>query len=332
MTAEQQSPPDPASLPLGDLEPPRRPCPVPADFRNVVADYDRDAQVGRWDGPRHRLTYRVLGHGPPLILCPGLAATYRGFALVLRILSSRFQTIIYDYPGDQPGDGAKLRNLSHDHYVDDVFGLIDHLNLGRAFLFGVSFGSTIVLKSLFREPRRFPRAVVQGAFAHRPLAPAERLALRFGRLIPGRMERVPGHNRVLAWNNQSHFPAVLHERWKYYEEQVGQTPIASMSARLDLLGNLDLRPILPRIPVEVLVLQGNEDRIVRRSHYEELTAALPDAKGLIMPMVGHQPHYTHPEAIAQTVNDFLLPCAPGGCPSQASEDPLEPNEASVPEP
>jgi pimeloyl-ACP methyl ester carboxylesterase len=247
---------------------------------------------------------------------PGIVSTYRGYALTLNRLSARFRTILYDYPGDDPDDGARLSRITHDDLVDDVFGLIDHLNIGRAFLFGLSFGSTIVVKVLHREPRRFPKAVVQGGFARRRFSAAERVALSFGRLMPGTVARLPLHEPVLAYNNKSHFPAMLADRWSYYVEQNGQTPIAALAHRLDLVARLDLRRILPDIPNEVLLLQGNEDRIVSRSCYDELHAALPKAEGVIMPTVGHQPHFTHAEALAKVVSDWLLPCAPGGCPSE----------------
>ena len=292
-------------------------CPAPADFRGAIADFDRAAKVGTWCGPRYRMTYRVLGEGPPLIVSPGIAATYRGYALMLNILASRFQTIVYDYPGENPNDGAKLSKITHDYLVDDVFGLIEHLNIGRSFLFGPSFGSTIVLKLLHREPRRFPKAAIQGAFAHRPLSRPERVALRFGRLLPGRANRLPLRSAVLAWNNKIHFHDDIIDRWELYAEQNGLTPIAPMAARLDMLGRLDLRPILPEIQNEVLVLQGNEDRIVARRHFDEVVAKLPNSRGVIMPMVGHQPHYTHAEGMAQAINDFFLPCAPEGCPNDA---------------
>ena len=45
-------------------------------------------------------------------------------------------------------------------------------------------------------------------------------------------------------------------------------------------------------------------------------AALPKAEGVVMPLVGHQPHFTHAEALAQVIGDWLLPCAPGGCPNE----------------
>ena len=144
---------------LGPRPRPASPLPrAPANFRAEVAAYDRQrADVGNWDGPRYRMTYRVLGQGPPLVLIPGIASTYRGYALTLNRLAERFRTIVYDYPGEHPDDRAKLGRITHDHLVDDVFGLIDHLNVGRAYLFGLSFGSTVTLrKRLHRDRGEFP--------------------------------------------------------------------------------------------------------------------------------------------------------------------------------
>jgi pimeloyl-ACP methyl ester carboxylesterase len=262
------------------------------------------------------MTYRALGDGPPLILVPGIASTYRGYAITLNRLSKRFRTVSYDYPGENPGDGSRLGRIRHADLVDDLFGLIEHLRFGRVFLFGMSFGTTVTFAALRREPRRFPRAAVQGAFAHRRFTAAERIALRLGRLIPGTAGRLPFRERILAWNNQSHFPSILSDRWDYYLEQNAQTSIAGMARRLDMLATLDLRPVLPEIPVEVLVLQGNEDRVIARSHFDEVCSLLPKATGLVMPVVGHQPHFTHAELLADAVGEFLLPCAPGGCPNE----------------
>jgi len=179
---------------------------------------------------------------------------------------------------------------------------------------GSAHGSTITLKALHREPRRFPRAVVQGAFAYRRFTAAEKVALLLGRRMPGSVSRLPLHRAVLAWNNKSRFPELLADRWIYCLEQNGLTPIAPLAHRLDLVARLDLRPILAGITPEILLLQGNEDRIVPRRHFDELCAGLPRAQGVLMPLVGHQPHYTHPEAMAGAISEFFLPCAPGGCP------------------
>lgn len=306
---------EPQTKTATDLDEPHLPCPAPVDFRAEAAAFEANANVGRWAGPRYSMTYRVLGQGPPLILSPGIASTFRSYALTLNRLAERFQTVVYDYPGENAGDKARLGRISHDNLVEDLFGLIDHLNFGRVYLAGLSFGSTITLKALHREPRRFPKAVVQGAFAHRDFTKAEIVALWFGRRLPGRTARLPLREAVLSYNSRLHFPEIIGDRWSYYVEQNGLTPIASLAYRVDMVRKLDLRPILKEIRTEVLVLQGNEDRVVTRRSFDELCASLPNAHGVIMPMVGHQPHFTHGEGLAQAIIDWCLPCAPGGCPN-----------------
>ncbi len=192
--------------------------------------------------------------------------------------------------------------------MDDLFGLIDHLNVGRAFLVGISFGSTVTLEALHREPRRFPRAAVQGGFAQpdlhrRPNAGPCGWAGSF----PGTVARLP-MRRTDPGVQQPHRVPVAARRplgLLHRAERPDPDPVA-WRIGVDLLTGLDLRPILPEIPTEILLLQGNEDRIVPRRDFEILKAALPGPKAAIMPTVGHQPHMTHAEVLAQLVHQWLL--------------------------
>lgn len=275
------------------------------DFRAEVLDYDREAIVHSWQGPRHRMKARILGEGPDLVLIPGLASTYRGYAPTLRRLAGRFRTIQVEYPGEDPKDGARLREISHDHLVADVFGLLDHLGAGRTSLFGLSFGSTISLKAMQLDPDRFPRVVLQGAFARRTLGHSERLALALGRRFAGTVSALPFFRRGLALKNRPTFPADRRDLWDHYVEENGRTPIASLTHRLDLLRRLDLRPILPEVRSDVLVIQGTADRIVPMARHDELVAGLAGCSRVLMKGVGHQPHWTHPAELARIVGGFL---------------------------
>jgi pimeloyl-ACP methyl ester carboxylesterase len=300
------------SPPAAD-EPPVAPrCQPPAIIRKEVARYDEAAKVGHWAGPRHRMTYRELGDGPPLIWVPGIASTYRTYALVLNRLAERFRTIQFEYPGDAGDDGARLGRISHDDLTDDVFGLIEHLRLGRVFLVGLSFGGTVVFKALLREPRRFPRAVVQGTFARRRFTLAERLALFVGRRFPGKVSRLPFREKVLEYNSKLDFPGLIEDRWSFYVEQNGLTPIKALAHRTSMVARLDLRTSLPRIESELLLVQGREDRIVPHHYFAELKGLLPRAESVVIPTAGHIPHLTHGEALARLIGDWLLPCSPEG--------------------
>ena len=207
-------------------------CQPPADLRQQVRQYDERAAVGTWSGPRYRMIHRTLGQGPALIWLPGIAATYRTYALVLNRLAEGFRTIQYEYPGDREGDGARLGRITHDHLVDDLIGLMDHLDIGRAHLAGISFGSTIALKALEHAPERFSRTVVQGAFAHRRFTAAERLALFLGRRVPGTAARLPLRETILAYNSKMDFPRIIEDRWPFYLEENGQTQIRAGSSCL----------------------------------------------------------------------------------------------------
>jgi pimeloyl-ACP methyl ester carboxylesterase len=286
----------------------RQPCPAPASLVKALAEYNAEARVIDVPTRFYRTRCRILGQGPTVVVSPGLASTYEGFALFLKTLANDYQTIIYDYPGDQPGDAARLSRISHDDLVTNLFDLLDHLNVGRAFLVGISFGSTVTLKALARDPRRFPKAGLQGGFARRKFSVPEKLALKLGRLFPGTTGALPLHETILTYNNRLHFPDVIDDRWQHYLEQNARTPIRSLAHRLDLISRLDLRPILSTIQTPVLLAQGNEDRIVPRACFEELQKTLPTAQGAILPMVGHQPHYTHPEALAQLFSSFFTGC------------------------
>ncbi len=307
------SPPTAADLIAADESSTPRRCQPPADWRQELRKYDQRARVGTWPGPRYRMTYRILGEGPALIWIPGIASTYRTYTLVLNRLAEKFRTVQYDYPGDLQGDGARLGRITHDHLVDDLFGLMDHLAIDRAHLAGISFGSTIALKALERAPERFPRTVVQGAFAHRRFTAAEHLALFIGRRVPGTASRLPLREAILAYNSKMDFPWIIEDRWPFYLEENGRTPIRALAHRSALLARLDLRPCLARIQAEILLVQGKDDRIVPHRYFEELRAALPCSQSVVMPTVGHIPHITHSEPLARLIGEWLMPCDPATC-------------------
>jgi pimeloyl-ACP methyl ester carboxylesterase len=307
----------PGDAPPGNPEE-RPPCPVPADIRRELALYDAHARTRHWDGPHYRMTIRTLGQGPPLLLVPGLASTYRIYALLLNRLSARFQTIVYDYPGDQRDDRAKLAKIRHRDLADDLFGLLDHLHIRQAFLLGISFGATVVLRALHRGQRRVLRAALVGGFAQRHVAIAERIALQLARLVPGSANRLPFRRAVLTYNSKLEFPSIIQDRFPFYLEQNGLTPIKGLAHRAGLLVDLDLRPILSAITSEVMLIHGNEDRIVPRSDFDLLKSALPGAESMILPTVGHQVQLSHAELLARVIGDWFLPPAAEGYPAQRS--------------
>jgi pimeloyl-ACP methyl ester carboxylesterase len=277
-------------------------------FPDALARFGREAVRGTLDTGRYRMPYFSWGEGPPLLFIHGVSDSSRSFLLPIALLSAYFRCIAYDLPAGR-GDGARLRRYTHPDLVADLWALLDHLGVRQSYILASSFGATIALAALGERPERLPRAVLQGAFARRPLRRAEWLLARVTRHLPGSMARVPFRNRILRAINHDTFAGLPPEVWENFLESSGQAAIASFAYQALMLHRLDLRPLLPHVRQPVLLVHGEHDTVVPWAHAEELLRGLPNARCAVLEGCGHVPSYTHPEMLAEVVRQALTPPA-----------------------
>jgi pimeloyl-ACP methyl ester carboxylesterase len=252
-----------------------------------------------WTG-RYRCRYYRAGQGPWLLFLHGLTERAESFAPLMFRLHTSFTCVAYELPTGR-GDGAKLDGYRHPHLAADVLALLDHVGAAHATLFASSFGSTIALRALHAHPQRLPTAILQGAFARRRLLAAERLLCAFARYFPGTMQQLPGHTRAADTLDAPAFAGQPPEVYAFFRANVGATPIATTAYRALLLDRLDLRPLLPQIRQPLLLVGGDDDRIVPKTSELEVLAGLPNARRIEYAPCGHYPVYTHPDRLAQDV-------------------------------
>jgi pimeloyl-ACP methyl ester carboxylesterase len=279
---------------------------TPIVLAEALARWQREAVRSTCDTGRYRLGYFSWGSGPPLVFIHGVGDSSRSFLQPMARLSAHFRCLGYDLPAGH-GDGAQLRRYTHALLVEDLWALLDHLGVGRAYVLGSSFGATIALAALHARPERLPRAVLQGALAHRPLRRAERLLARLGCFLPGSAARLPARAKVLARAHGPLFAGRTPDVWQYFLEVTGQARVAAVARQALWLHGLDLRPILPEVRQPVLLVCGDHDRVVPAAYQEELLQGLPNAGRAVIEGCGHTPSYTHPEALAEVVKRFLTP-------------------------
>lgn len=262
----------------------------------------REAAIGEITTGRHRSRFFAWGRGQPLVFIHGMTDRARSFVPVIAHLTQSFQCIAYEM-----SDQAPMGKLRHADLVNGLFDLIDELRLGQVCLYGASFGSTVALRALQEEPRRFLRAAMHGAFARRTLSPAERLVLRFAAHSSGRLRDLAPFRRLQRRADAPEFAGVDPSLWEFQRANTGGTPIAVFARRALILEHLDLRPILPTVRHPVMLISGDHDAPIFRTATEELAALLPHADRLEFAGAGHSPHYTHAAALAETLRRFLLP-------------------------
>jgi pimeloyl-ACP methyl ester carboxylesterase len=268
--------------------------------------FDQEAVQGTCDTGRYRCPYFVWGSGPPLLFVPGVAASGRLYVLTIARLAAHFRCIGYDLPTGH-GDKARLGRYTHSDLAADLLALLDYLHVPQAYLLGSSFGSTISLAAMHDKPDRFPRAVLQGGFAWRPLARAELTLARMARYWPGTMRFVPFRAKAMRLAHSGPFARCAPEVWEFFLSYTGLVPITTLACHVLLLHDTDLRPILPAIRQPILMVCGDRDPLVRRAHEEVLLTGLPNVRRLELDNCGHFPFLTHPDVLAEIVRQFLTP-------------------------
>jgi pimeloyl-ACP methyl ester carboxylesterase len=286
-------------------------APALLTLAEAVARFEREARRGVCDTGRYHMPFYCWGEGPPLVFIHGVCDTSRSFLLPIARLSTHFRCIAYDLPSGH-GDGARLAHYAAEDLVQDLFTLLDHLGLVRAYLLASSFGSTIALRALRAAPQRLPRAVLQGGLAYRPLRFAERCLAWLARRAPGRMAKVPRRERLLELVHRPLFSGREEVVWRAFVDWTGEARIRALGHQALWLHRTDLRPILPEVRQPVLLVVGERDTVVPGIHADVLMHGLPNAGKAILAGSGHVPSYTHPEALAEVVRQFLTP--PGTCP------------------
>src|SRR5437879_13461021 len=102
-----------------------------------------------------RLHYETYGQGVPLVFVHEFAGDHRSWDPQVGLFARRYQVITYNARGYPPSDVPEDREAySQEIAVDDLHGLVQHLQLPPAHLCGLSLGGYARLTLGLRSPAR----------------------------------------------------------------------------------------------------------------------------------------------------------------------------------
>ncbi len=103
--------------------------------------------------------YEVHGSGPPLVLAHGVGGNHGIWWQQLPYLSQWYTVVTFDHRGF--GRSREIPEGPHrKDYVDDLLGLLDHLEVDRAALVGQSMGGTSCVAMTAWHPERVAALVM----------------------------------------------------------------------------------------------------------------------------------------------------------------------------
>ena len=98
------------------------------------------------------LYYEVHGSGFPLVLSHSGRTSLNNFDANIPVLSQHYQVVAYDRRGCERSK-APENSDSPQAWVEDLHALLEHLNIDRAYIGGVSYGAMLSVEFLFAYPK-----------------------------------------------------------------------------------------------------------------------------------------------------------------------------------
>jgi pimeloyl-ACP methyl ester carboxylesterase len=260
--------------------------------------------------------YVSEGRGPAVVLVHGLG----GFAESWRHNISALARVATVYAIDLPGFGRSSKPPARYRLADAaraVHGFVQAMGLGRVAIVGHSLGAAVGLTYALTHPARVERLALIGA-----LVPGATYRLS----VPYRLAVTPILGELLALCGCAplyraalarcfHAPITEEVEYLVREGYAARTCAEAKAAYLATLRDLrrdivehapDYRRALSTLEPPVLLIHGQQDRVIGPMHCGDAAETLPRARVRWIDACGHFPHIEHASVVNGWVTEFLV--------------------------
>jgi pimeloyl-ACP methyl ester carboxylesterase len=257
------------------------------------------------------LRYELSGAGEvPLVLVHGSWGSHRNWDLVVRRLAESVRVLTYDRRGHSESERPTGQgSICED--VDDLAGLIEHLELAPAYVAGDSRGAAITLRLTGERPD-----LLRGVIAHEPplfslladdpaIAPLLEGALKRVRAVTERIESGDHAGAAEEFCEVALGPGAWAQLPRAIQERMIENAPTFLDEENDPeAGALEVGSIEAfRRPT--LLTTGDRSPPMFAPVIAKLAEALPRAETLTYSGAGHIPHATHPKAYIEATTAFI---------------------------
>ena len=259
------------------------------------------------------LYYEVYGQGEPLVLIMGFSGTQAGWIFQRRTFQKYFQVITFDNRGvgktDKPDGPYSIRMMA-----EDTIGLMNHLNIEKLHILGVSMGGYIAQELAINHPERVKKLVLGCTYArqdeksghsteyHRGLDLRDGCSADELRKVP--VSKVLRTELPLAFNNRL-YKVIVSLLMNIYAMRMATEGVA---AQFQAIAEHDTLERLHMIQAPTLVITGAQDKIIKPASSEVLAKMIPNARLLKIDGGSHSVFIAKRGEFNKAVLDFLKDC------------------------
>jgi 3-oxoadipate enol-lactonase len=256
-----------------------------------------------------RIAYDMAGSGETLVCLHGIGGNRRNWSGQLRGLSDGCRVVAWDARGYGDSDDY-AGPLAFTDFADDLLRLLDHLEVERAHLCGLSMGGRIVLDFYERHAERARSLILVDTFPGFDASFTQEGRERFVRerrqpLLEGKQpaDIAPAVARTLV--SPAAAPAIIQQLIDSISILHKESYIKTIEAMTMYQPVTDVSTI--KVPVQIIV--GADDKLTPPAISRKMAAAITGARLLEIPEAGHLSNIEAPDTFNACVKEFLASVA-----------------------
>jgi 3-oxoadipate enol-lactonase len=239
-----------------------------------------------------------------LLFVHGFPYDHHMWDKVVDPLSSEYHCVTYDIRGlgkSDPGDGQYTIEM----FTEDLYSVIDKLNLDKPVLIGLSMGGYISLRAVERNKGKF-----RGLILCDTKSEADNNQNKIKRAQAINII----NNKGLETFLQEFIPTCFAEEsikrlGKEYEEVFERSktfdPIGVKGCLLAMAGRTETTDYLDKIDFPSLLLCGDKDKLTPPEVMEKMSNRITNSEFVVITESGHMTPIEQPEIVYNRIIDFL---------------------------
>ena len=279
---------------------------------------------------KHKIWYRIVGKGEPLLLIPGGPGLSHSYLWPhFDQLCDSFKVIYFDAFGRGSSDRAlDPREYSLAHDVDEIEGLRQALGLGKINLYGHSCGGIVAQGYALKYPNSLKRLILANTLHSAEMWQKgnndnwnyelqNQYPEIWSRLDSLRAKGVLSSDSVYqaiqggapsslnSWytpSNADSNPAIFNFNFQVYTQLAGRDADFTLGSDL---ASFDLRDKLSTVQIPTLILAGRFDRCAIPRYSMQYKKFIPQAQFVMFEKSGHFPFIEEPQRHDAAVREFL---------------------------
>lgn len=255
------------------------------------------------------VTVRTSGQGPDLALIHGWGLSGQIWAPLLPKLSAHFRVHVIDLPGYGESAASLPADAAAWHHAGEIGDAVMAALPDQVTLCGWSLGGHIAVGALARHARQVSRLVLCGStpcFLQKdgwPYGLDPKLLGTFQTMLKMTPQTVIGRFAVMINQNDQAMKEV-----NRHAAAVAEGPLPrkeALAGGLQILQDLDWRPLLPKISHPVLVIHGDADPLMPVDGARAMASALPNAQLDVFSGSAHTPFLSQPDRFVAALQSFV---------------------------